>query len=279
MKNNYLSKTFITLLLLITSITYAQKLEKIRGSKMVTLTEVTLDSIVSIELYKDIDLVLKQGDTDRLTIYADDNLHDVVDIDLNGGKLSLSLLKRISSKKKFELTLYANNLSLIILNDDSTLTNTDFYKAESLNIVMNNKSELECLFDADLIVYEGNDSSDSDSTFKTQTINYTLQDRADVKGVSNAEITKINLDGKTSITLSGKSKETYITATGSSDIKIEDMLSEITEIDAEDKSTVYTNTSENLSILAKDGSKINIYGKAEIDLVEFKGKAVLNKKE
>lgn len=279
MKNNYLSKTFITLLLLITSITYAQKLEKIRGSKMVTLTEVTLDSIVSIELYKDIDLVLKQGDTDRLTIYADDNLHDVVDIDLNGGKLSLSLLKRISSKKKFELTLYANNLSLIILNDDSTLTNTDFYKAESLNIVMNNKSELECLFDADLIVYEGNDSSDSDSTFKTQTINYTLQDRADVKGVSNAEITKINLDGKTSITLSGKSKETYITATGSSDIKIEDMLSKITEIDAEDKSTVYTNTSENLSILAKDGSKINIYGKAEIDLVEFKGKAVLNKKE
>ncbi len=279
MKNNYLSKTFITLLLLITSITYAQKLEKIKGSKMVTLTEVTLDSIVSIELYKDIDLVLKQGDTDRLTIYADDNLHDVVDIDLNGGKLSLSLLKRISSKKKFELTLYANNLSLIILNDDSTLTNTDFYKAESLNIVMNNKSELECLFDADLIVYEGNDSSDSDSTFKTQTINYTLQDRADVKGVSNAEITKINLDGKTSITLSGKSKETYITATGSSDIKIEDMLSEITEIDAEDKSTVYTNTSENLSILAKDGSKINIYGKAEIDLVEFKGKAVLNKKE
>jgi len=279
MKNNYLSKTFITLLLLITSITYAQKLEKIKGSKMVTLTEVTLDSIVSIELYKDIDLVLKQGDTDRLTIYADDNLHDVVDIDLNGGKLSLSLLKRISSKKKFELTLYANNLSLIILNDDSTLTNTDFYKAESLNIVMNNKSELECLFDADLIVYEGNDSSDSDSTFKTQTINYTLQDRADVKGVSNAEITKINLDGKTSITLSGKSKETYITATGSSDIKIEDMLSKITEIDAEDKSTVYTNTSENLSILAKDGSKINIYGKAEIDLVEFKGKAVLNKKE
>jgi len=279
MKNNYLSKTFITLLLLITSITYAQKLEKIRGSKMLTLTEATLDSIVSIELYKDIDLVLKQGDTDRLTIYADDNLHDVVDIDLNGGKLSLSLLKRISSKKKFELTLYANNLSLIILNDDSTLTNTDFYKAESLNIVMNNKSELECLFDADLIVYEGNDSSDSDSTFKTQTINYTLQDRADVKGVSNAEITKINLDGKTSITLSGKSKETYITATGSSDIKIEDMLSKITEIDAEDKSTVYTNTSENLSILAKDGSKINIYGKAEIDLVEFKGKAVLNKKE
>lgn len=278
MKKKY-TLNFIIALLMLSNTIYAQKLERIKGSKEVTLTEISLDTVTSIELYKNIDLILKKGDSDKLNIYADDNLHDIVDIDLNGGKLSLSLMKRIRSKKKFELTLYVNNLSLIILNDNSTLSNTDSYKTESLNIVLNNNSELECYFNASSIVFEGNDSSDSNSTFKAETINFTLRDRADVRGVSTAKVTKINLDGRTSINIRGKSDETYLESKDASDIKLVNFLSKITEISAEDRALVYTNTSEDLTIIAKGSSKIYFYGKADIDLIEFKNKAVLTKKE
>ncbi|HIE46046.1 MAG TPA: hypothetical protein EYP87_07790 [Flavobacteriaceae bacterium] len=268
----------IVLIFMLTSFTQAQKLQKIKGSKVVTLTEIALDSVTSIELYKNIDLVLKNGETDKLTIYADDNLHDVVDVDLNGGKLSLSLLKRITRKKKFELTLYVRNLSLIILDDDSTIINNDFYKTENLNIVLNNNSEFECFIEAESIVLESNDSSDANFTFKAENIEYTLQDRSDAKGTSNAEVTKITLDGRTSIDLNGKSDETIIDIKDSSRAKLTNLLSKLTEIVAKDKTSIYTNTTEDLTIKVKGSSKIYIYGKAEIDLIEFKNKAILYKK-
>jgi len=273
-------KSIAIILIMMFSISnFAQKLEKIKGSKIVTLTEISLDSITSIELYKDIDLILKQSDSDKLTIYADDNLHDVVDVDLNNGKLSLSLNKRISSKKKFELTLFVKKLSEIILDDDSTLTNSDFYEAKNLNITLNNKSVLKCLLDADSIILEGNDSSKSESSFKTQTVNITLQDRAKVKGNLTSEITKINLNNRASLSLSGKSEETYIDAKDSADVKVLNMPSKITEIIAEDKTSVYTKTNQDLTIIAKGSAKVYIYGKPEIDLIEFKDKASLFKKE
>lgn len=273
-------KYFITftIVLLIHNI-YSQKLEKIKGSKIVTLSEVILNSITSIELSKNINLVFKKGETDKLIISADDNLHEVLDINIDGSKLSLSLLKKIYSKKAFDITLYVANLTEIVLDDNSTLTNTEFYKTDSLHITLNNKSKLNSFIDADIIVYQGNDSSKSTSTYKAQSINYFLQDKAAVTNISTAEITKINTEGKADITLSGKSTTTYIKASQSTDVRTTNLISTNTEIIAEDKSSIYTNTKENLTITARDNSKVYIYGKAIIDLMEFKGESALYKKQ
>ncbi len=270
---------FIVLFLMLVSVSYAQKLQKIKGSKIVNLTEISLDSVNSIELYKGINLILKKGEEPKFTIFADDNLHHVVDLDLNDGKLSLSLLKRITSKKKFELTLYLKDLNSIILNDDSTLTNLDFFDVDELNIELNNKAELTCLFNGEMIVFEANDSSKSESNLKAKTINYNLQDRVRIKGISNADITKIIAGGKSSITISGKSEETFITATQSSILKLNNLINKITEVMVEDKSNIFINTTEDLTISAKGDAKVYIYGNSEIDLIDFKDKATLIKKE
>ena len=275
-----LQAIIVLALLTLTSVTYAQKLEKIKGSKLVTLSEIELDSVSSIELYKGINLILKKSDKNQLNIYADDNLHDVVDIDLNEGKLSLSILRRITSKKEFELTLYVKNLNEIILDDNSTLTGNEFFNVTNLNIILNNKSKMECLFDAsETIIFQGNDTSKSVSNLRAQTINYTLQDRSRVDGMSNSGITKINSEGKSNISVSGKSEEVFIISTQSADVKLTNLICNIIEIVAEDKSSVYIKAKEDITISMKDDSKIYIYGKADIDLIDFNDKATLYKKE
>ncbi len=274
-----LQRLFIVLILIFTNSIYAQKLETIKGSKMVTLSEIELDSVSSIELFKGVNLILKKGDTYKLNIYADDNLHDVLDIDLNKGKLSLSLMKRIIRKKEFELTLFTPNLNEIILDDNSSLTNNDFFDVSNLNVILNNKAELNCFFNGDIIIFEGNDTSKSKSTFKAESIVYNLKDRSQVINVSNSSITKMNIAGRSHIELSGKSNETFIESFQTSNLKLTNLISEITEIIAEDKTTIYTNTKNDLTISAKDDCKIYIYGKAEIDLIDFKDEATLYKKE
>lgn len=54
-------------------------------------------------------------------IEADENLHEVIDSDFENGALVLSLNKRITSSKRFNLTLYVDDLDFIELNDDSEL--------------------------------------------------------------------------------------------------------------------------------------------------------------
>jgi hypothetical protein len=274
-----IQNTVIVVFLMITTLTFSQKLEKIKGSKIVTLSEIILDSISTIELYKNINLTLKQSDNVRFAIYADDNLHDVVDLDIDGGKLSVSLLRRITSKKKFELTLYINDLSKIILNDNSTLINNDFFETNDISIVLNNKSDFKCLFDADVITFEGNDTSKSETNFRAKTINYSLQDRAKIKGISNAEITKIKSVGKNLVTISGKSDETFINVGDTSTLKLSNLISNVTELKAQDKSSVYVLSKEDMSIYAKDDASIYIYGNCDLDLIEFKGTANLYKKD
>ncbi len=273
-------KRMMVLILLIGSVqTFSQKLEKIKGSKNVILSEVLLDSINSIELYKDIKLTLRSGNENKLIIHADDNLHEVINIDINEGKLSLSLLYRIRSKKEFELTLQLSNLEEIILNNNSELTNLNYFKSDELHIILNDKSEANLLFDSNSIVFEGNDSSKAEVSFKAKSINYKMLGKSKIKGISNTELVKFTAQDRAVITLMGKSESMFINASESSKVKLISFISDIAEVNAEEKSDVYLNVKEDIVISAVDDSKVYIYGNAEIDLKEFEDKASLYKKE
>ncbi len=273
-------KKIITFLLIIfTTILFAQKLEKIKGNKNVVLAEVTLDTITSLELYKNIDLVLVSGKENKLEIYADDNLHEIIDVDMHEGKLSLSLLYRISTKKKFELTLHLTNLEEIVLNGNSKLTNKDYFNSDNIHIVLNDKSDAELLIDATSIEFEGNDKSDAKVSFKADNVTYILNESASLKGDVKADDQKINMEDRAVITLNGKCQNLTVEANGNAKVKLTNLIASDANIKAEDRADVYANTTKNLTIEAIDASKLYIYGNATINLKEFKGKAVLNKKE
>lgn len=279
-EKNVQYKQIITLILIaFTTVTFAQKLEKVKGNKIVVSTEIALDTIKSLELYKNIDLVLKRGESNKLTIYADENLHDVVDADIYEGKLSISLLYRIIKKKKFELTLELTNLEELILNDNSEINVINYFKANELRITLNDKSDANLLFDANSIVFEGNGSSKAEISFKSETINCTLNDKAKLKGISNTNLIKFNIQDRASVTLMGKSDSMFITASESTKLKLSNLMVKNTKITVEDRAAVHVTTTEELAISAKDDCKIYAYGKAKIDLDEFEDRVTLFKKD
>ncbi|MEE9350323.1 MAG: DUF2807 domain-containing protein [Flavobacteriaceae bacterium] len=280
MKKNTLQAILLVIILSISTFSFGQKLVKIKGSKVVTTTEITLDSIVSLELFKNIDLILTQGDEDKLTIFADDNLHDIVDVDLADGKLSLSLLNKISSKKKFELSLQLVNLEELIMNSNSKLSFTNHFKVNTIDITLNDKAHGELLFDAiESITYTGNDKSKGDVSFKSEFATFTLLDNAKIKGVSTLDELKVETIDKATIELSGKCETVLLDAKDSSNMKLTNLITDSTEILATGKTTIRTNTTTDLLLDLKEASKIYFYGKAVVELKGFSGTATLFKKE
>jgi ABC-type uncharacterized transport system ATPase component len=62
--------------LLFTAFTFAQKKEKIKGSKVVTVTQKAVENFENLEVEDNIEIFLIKGSTQSLEIEADDNLHE-----------------------------------------------------------------------------------------------------------------------------------------------------------------------------------------------------------
>ena len=67
----------LILLLLASAITLAQKKDKIKGSKIVTIEQKEVGNFETIEISDNIEIYLEKGEKSELKIEADDNLHQM----------------------------------------------------------------------------------------------------------------------------------------------------------------------------------------------------------
>ena len=271
-------KGLLVLFLIIGINFYAQKLEKVKGSKIVITTERAFDTIKGIELHKNLDVTIIKAQENKLVIFADDNLHDVVLTDITDGILDIDLSNRITRKKKFELTLYLTNLEEVTLNDSSKLTNNEYFNSEEVQINLNDKSQGNLMFDASKITLLANDHCKGELLLKADTIEINLQENSKLNIGVSANNLMGNANQKSSITLEGKADQATITASNSARVKASNFKIKDAFIKADDNTALYINATKNIEIKALGKSKIYLYGNAKIDLSAFKDNAMLYKR-
>lgn len=69
----------LTIILLNIGLVHAQKKEKIKGSKFITVSQHDVDDFDTIEILDDLEIYLIASDKPQVEIEADDNLHDIVE--------------------------------------------------------------------------------------------------------------------------------------------------------------------------------------------------------
>ena len=128
-----------------------------------------------------IKVTLKQNSSVRLDIEADENLHDVIESELQNGVLILSLNKRITSSKRFNLTLYVDDLDYIELNDDSEVKGVDKFNFFDLSVVLNDKSDIKIDIDSQIFSAVSNEKSKGNFTVKADSISIDLKESSKIK--------------------------------------------------------------------------------------------------
>ena len=103
-------KKIITLLLLIlaTTVTLAQKKEKIKGSKIVTTERREIDNFQELVIEDNLEVQLERGEKAEIKIEADENLHEVISLEQYNKTLRIYTTQLASSYKKMivRVTLY-----------------------------------------------------------------------------------------------------------------------------------------------------------------------------
>ncbi len=274
-----MKKTLLFLLIAVLSstISYSQKLDKIKGSKSVIQSERVFDTITGIELHKNIKINLIQSQKNKLVIQADDNLHDVVETTFVNGVLDIDLTNQITSKKKFELNLYLTSIQQITLQDNATIYSSDFFVTEETTVNLNDNTEAILLFDTKKFNLNANDKSKANLVLKCKDVLFNLEEYAQVEAQAAILNLTINASQKASVTLKGETKHFIVKTDNSTKILSSNLKVKKANLEADKDSLVYLNIEDSLKIDASGKSKIHIYGKPKIDLNIFKDRAILFK--
>ena len=89
--------TLLFLLILTSSLVLGQKKEKIKGSKIVTLSIKKLENFQNIDIEDNLEVYLVKADSASLEIEADDNLHDIINYTVLGNTLRIKANVKIQS--------------------------------------------------------------------------------------------------------------------------------------------------------------------------------------
>jgi len=275
-----MKKTILLFALLLTAtLTFAQKKEKLKGSKIVTVTQKDVEKFENLEFEDNLEVFLVKGDKQALEIEADDNLHESIKAEMYGNTLRVYTDKDISNAKKLSVRVtYTNDLKMISaknetkLNaladlqlDNITVKNFDYsksflnVKSSSFTILLNDKSKAELNVKAEFAAFE-------------------LSKNADLKVLVATAESKIDLYQKSTATIEGDSGISKIRLDNNATLNAKKFSVTDMELITESYTTCMVNALKTISIFATGKSEIQLFGAPKVDMKNFADNATLYKK-
>ena len=258
----------------------AQKKEKIKGDRNVTLLETPINSFNRIVVGERFKVDLIEGDEARVSIETDDNLQEVIEFQVADSSLSFSTNKRITTFKKMAIKVtYTRALKHIETQENgevSSLTSVEIpdlvlslngsskaflnIKTEKLRFINSEKAKAKLNVNSSLATLELNENSRTEALINTDTLQVDMYQRANAK--IEGDVLKLDLETDNNSSFVGKN----LTANNA------DVITNLS-------SDAHVQVLEQLNVSAEGNSQIYIYENPAIRIEKFTGSAKLHKKE
>lgn len=273
-------KKFILLAFIISSaISFAQSKEKIKGTKTVTIAPREVKNFENLEVEDNIEIFLIKGETNALEIEADENLHEVIASDLNGGTLRLTTTKNVTSYKKLSVKVtYTDELKMVTAKHESTinalsdieLDNITFKTYDYTKLFLNVKSRLFTIF--------ANDKSKLELNVKSETAAVELSKNATMKALISSEYLKFDMYQKATAVIEGDIVDLKLRLDNNSNFTGKNLTSKVAEITTEAYATGSILVTTEAKISASGKSELQLFGEQKIEIIKFSDSAILMKK-
>jgi len=200
MKSNLLKLSVFIFCLLFTQSSFAQWGTK--GNGNVTKSDRKVSGIKYVIIEDGIDLYLYMNGKEKLSIEADENLHDLIKTEVEGNKLRIYLSKSVNRAKSLKVHLSVTNIKGIKASGGSDVESKDIIKFDKLDILCSGGSDIEMEVSGNELNSKNSGGSDIDLSGKVKIF------RTQASGGSDTDATKL------------EAVECYVTASGGSDIDV-----------------------------------------------------------
>jgi Putative auto-transporter adhesin, head GIN domain len=271
--------TFIILAIFICTLSFSQKKDKIKGSKIVTVEQKQIGAFDTLEVEDNLEVFLVKGEKCGVEIEADDNLHEVISIDLNGSTLRLTALRYVSSAKKFSIRVtYTDDFKMVTAKNEATisalseigLNDITFKSFDYAKLFINARTKNFTLL--------ANDKSKAELNLKTENGTIELSKNAHVKALITSVNLKFDLYQKSDAEVEGDIIDMKLRLDNNSDFMGKKLNVKNMQLITEAYSNCRINVNTNLSITSSGNSEIELYGDQKIDMQKFVDNSKLTKK-
>ena len=271
--------TLLLILVLFTTLTFGQKREKIKGSKLVTVEPIEIKAFENLEVEDNIEVFLIKGTQFSLEIEADNNLHNSITITPKGNTLRISSSKDVFGYKKFAVRItYTNNFKMLVAKQKSIITTLNDLELDSFTFKCFDYSKIFANVKVKSFTLMANDKSKIELNLKAENVFIELSKNAELKALLSSTQIKLDMYQKTIAVVEGDATDLKIRLDNNAEFTGRNLTSKNTEIVTEANTSCSVNSTTNALIMASGKSEIQFYGDAKIELTKFTENAVIMKK-
>ena len=269
----------ILLLLLSTTLIIAQKKEKIKGSKKVTIEKREIVPFTTLEIEDNFEVFLEMGEKPELTIEADDNLHDIINVDIRDQTLRVYTRKEAIRQKKLIVKItYTKELNAVSVKNDATLNAIQEILVDNITIKTFDNAKLFLNVSSKNFLLESNDKSKVELNLKSENSKVVLSQSATLKSLIVTQDFICDLYQKAEAKIEGSANNALIRMDSNSILTANKLTVKNVDLTAEGYAEGAVNAQTAISITASDKAEVDLYGDPKIDMKKFSDEAKLFKK-
>ena len=271
--------TALLLLLLVTTVTFAQKREKLKGSKIVTTSIKESGSFDALEVDDNIEVYLERGEKNEIKIEADDNLHEIIGMDLRENTLRLYTSKESTIFKKLTVHVtYTNTFNKVITKNEAVVYAIQELQLDDITFNSFDFSKLFLNVNAKKFSLIADDKSKSEINLKADEASLQLSKNSIIKSLVSATKFKCDLYQKANAALEGIAQKATIRVDNNAIFTGTKFTLKDATVTAEGYTIASIFAETTLSLAAGDKTEISLFGSPAITLTRFSEEAKLIKK-
>lgn len=269
----------LLLVLLVSTLSLAQKNEKIKGSKTVTIEQKEIGDFNALEVSDNIEVYLDKGEKCELKIEADDNLHAIISLDLSAKTLRLNTSKTATNYKKLIVRVtYTNEFKKVTAKNNTVVNAIQEIQLDNIAFESFDNSVLNLNVNSGNFSLKSGDKSKTELNLKSENAAIELSKNASLKALISALELKCDLYQKTKAILEGDVTDAKIRLDNNALFTGSNLVIKNAELLTESYSKGSLNVNTNISIDASGNSEVQLYGDQKIEIKRLADNAVLSKK-
>ncbi len=266
--------------LLVTSFSFGQKKEKIKGSKIVTVAVKELNSFENIEVSDNFEVFLVKGTKPSIEIEADDNLHEIINFEVTGNTLKINTVKEPFSYKKFAVRInYSNDLQLITARNEVEIKALADIELDKITIKNYNNSKSFLNVKSNYFALILDDKAEAEINVKAESTSLELSKNSELKALIASPEFKLDMYQKSTATIEGTATIAKMRLDNNSHLNAPKLVIGTLEVDTDSYAKCEINVSSAITIAAGGKSQIELWGEQKITIKKFTNNTTLYKKD
>jgi hypothetical protein len=275
-----MKKIIILSFLFLSAISFGQKKEKIKGSKIVKLEQKQVGDFESLEVEDNLEVFLIKGSECTLEIEADDNLIEFVDYKMTGKNLRISTSRDISSYKKLSVRVtYTDKFNLVSSKDETNVTSLSDVVLDNVTFKSYDYSKLFLNAKTKNFTLMANDKSKIELNLKSEKTAIDVSKSAYVKALISGGEMKFDMYQKSSADVEGDILDLKLRLDNNTDFTGKKLNAKNALVEVGGYAKTSINISNIATIDASGDGEIELYGEpVKIEIKHLTDSAELRKK-